>query len=206
VRNSDAHAWAEIWRPERGWVRVDPTAAVSPARIELGAAAANDHPAWSQAPWLRAIRDRLDLIDGLWTRAIIRFDALRQKGMLTPFGVPEASPGDLLLALAAALASILVLATLWAMRDTKTRRADALDAAWRELRRRLARAGVEPRASEGPLDLLSRTRLAIPEADAALSPLVSDYVVLRYGAVEPAPERVRAFARAVRNFRFGKPV
>jgi transglutaminase-like putative cysteine protease len=39
VRNSDAHAWAEIWRPERGWVRVDPTAAVSPVRIELGAAA-----------------------------------------------------------------------------------------------------------------------------------------------------------------------
>jgi transglutaminase-like putative cysteine protease len=206
VRNSDAHAWAEIWRPERGWVRVDPTAAVSPARIELGAAAANDNPAWSQAPWLRAIRDRLDLIDGLWTRAIIRFDALRQKGMLTPFGVPEASPGDLLLALAATLASILVLATLWAMRDTKTRRADALDAEWRELRRRLARAGVEPRASEGPLDLLSRTRIAIPAADAALSPLVRDYVLLRYGAVEPAPERVRAFARAVRNFRFGKPV
>ncbi len=42
VRNSDAHAWAEVWMAGRGWVRVDPTAAVSPARIELGAAAAND--------------------------------------------------------------------------------------------------------------------------------------------------------------------
>jgi hypothetical protein len=187
-------------------VRVDPTAAVSPARIELGAAAANDHPAWSQAPWLRAIRDRLDLVNGLWTRAIIRFDTLRQKGMLTPFGVPEANPGDLLLALAAALAAILVLATLWAMRDATLPRADPLDAAWKQLRRRLARAGVEPRANEGPLDLLSRARTAVPVADAALSPLVEDYVVLRYGAVEPAPERVRAFARAVRNFRFGKPV
>jgi transglutaminase-like putative cysteine protease len=206
VRNSDAHAWAEIWRPGRGWVRVDPTAAVSPERIELGAAAANDNPAWSQAPWLRAIRDRLDLVNGLWTRAIIRFDTLRQKGMLTPFGVPEANPGDLLLALAAALAAILVLATLWAMRDATLPRADPLDAAWKQLRRRLARAGVEPRANEGPLDLLSRARTAVPVADAALSPLVEDYVVLRYGAVEPAPERVRAFARAVRNFRFGKPV
>jgi hypothetical protein len=206
VRNSDAHAWAEIWRPERGWVRVDPTAAVSPVRIELGAAAANDNPAWSQAAWLRAIRDRLDLVNGLWTRAIIRFDALRQKGMLTPFGVPEANPGDLLLALAAALAAILVLATVWAMRDASAPRADPLDAAWQRLRRRLAHAGIEPRTSEGPLDLLSRTRNAIPASDAALSPLVQDYVALRYGAIEPGPERVRAFTRAVRNFRVVRPV
>jgi hypothetical protein len=92
------------------------------------------------------------------------------------------------------------------MRDATLPRADPLDAAWKQLRRRLARAGVEPRANEGPLDLLSRARTAVPVADAALSPLVEDYVVLRYGAVEPAPERVRAFARAVRNFRFGKPV
>ncbi len=36
VRQSDAHAWAEIWLPERGWVRVDPTGAIAPERIELG--------------------------------------------------------------------------------------------------------------------------------------------------------------------------
>ena len=36
VRQSDAHAWAEVWFPERGWVRVDPTAAVAPTRIESG--------------------------------------------------------------------------------------------------------------------------------------------------------------------------
>ncbi|MEL7372926.1 MAG: DUF3488 and transglutaminase-like domain-containing protein, partial [Pseudomonadota bacterium] len=34
VRQSDAHAWTEIWISNRGWVRVDPTAAVAPQRIE----------------------------------------------------------------------------------------------------------------------------------------------------------------------------
>jgi hypothetical protein len=120
--------------------------------------------------------------------------------------VPEANPGDLLLALAAALAAILVLATVWAMRDAAAPRADPLDAAWQQLRRRLAHAGVEPRTSEGPLDLLSRTRAAIPASDAALSPLVQDYVALRYGSIEPEPERMRAFTRAVRNFRVVRPV
>ena len=38
VRQSDAHAWAEIWLANQGWVRVDPTASVSPTRIETGIA------------------------------------------------------------------------------------------------------------------------------------------------------------------------
>ena len=32
VRQSDAHAWAEVWLAGRGWVRVDPTSAVAPGR------------------------------------------------------------------------------------------------------------------------------------------------------------------------------
>ena len=33
VRQSDAHAWAEVWLAGQGWVRVDPTAAIAPGRI-----------------------------------------------------------------------------------------------------------------------------------------------------------------------------
>ena len=40
VRQSDAHAWAEIWVEGQGWERVDPTAAVAPSRIEQGIEAA----------------------------------------------------------------------------------------------------------------------------------------------------------------------
>jgi transglutaminase-like putative cysteine protease len=40
VRQSDAHAWAEIWLSGQGWVRFDPTAAVAPSRIEQGIDAA----------------------------------------------------------------------------------------------------------------------------------------------------------------------
>ena len=40
VRYSDAHAWSEVWLAGRGWVRIDPTGAVRPERVSLGAAAA----------------------------------------------------------------------------------------------------------------------------------------------------------------------
>jgi transglutaminase-like putative cysteine protease len=35
VRQSHAHAWAEYWQAGDGWVRVDPTAAVAPERIQV---------------------------------------------------------------------------------------------------------------------------------------------------------------------------
>lgn len=37
VRQSDAHAWTEVWLERYGWYRVDPTAAVAPERIDYGA-------------------------------------------------------------------------------------------------------------------------------------------------------------------------
>jgi len=162
VRNSDAHAWAEVWMASRGWVRVDPTAAVSPARIEVGAAAANDASSWAQSEWVRAFRNHFDRVNGWWTQAVIRFDALRQRGLLTPFGVDGANEGDLLLALSVVLAFVLLLATVWAMRESTPPRDDALDAAWATLGRRLERAVVDPKPSEGPLDLLVRARAALP--------------------------------------------
>ncbi len=33
IRQSDAHAWAEVWQEGTGWVRVDPTGSVAPGRI-----------------------------------------------------------------------------------------------------------------------------------------------------------------------------
>ena len=64
VRQSDAHAWSEVWLGARGWVRVDPTAAVSPQRVEIGArAAAGAAAAWYQAGWLLALRNQFDLVN-----------------------------------------------------------------------------------------------------------------------------------------------
>lgn len=205
VRQSDAHAWAEVWHAGDGWQRVDPTAAVSPARVELGAAAANDAEGLAQPDWLREFRNRLDVANRWWTLGIVRFDALRQRNMLAPFGVKHASQGDLLIALSAVLGALMVLATLWALHGSRRAGGDALDRAWRRLADRLERAGVTRRANEGPLDLLHRARDEAPAAGAALEALVEDYVELRYGFDQPPPARAQAFARAVREVQLSRP-
>lgn len=201
VRQSDAHAWAEVWHEGRGWQRVDPTAAVSPARVELGAAAANGNPGWSQSEWLRGLRNQLDFANRLWTQGVVRFDALRQKSLLTPFGVPQANQGDLLLALSCVLGIVMLIATIWAMRSGARPSGDALDRAWALLGARLIRSGIAQQPNEGPLDLLRRTRRSAPAIASAIDPLVAEYTELRYGAGVSAPERVTAFVKAVRALR-----
>jgi len=200
VRQSDAHAWAEVWIEGKGWRRIDPTAAVSPERVELGAAAVNAGDGWAQSEWMRALRNRVDLVNRLWTQGVIRFDRLRQSGLLTSFGVSDANPGDLMLALSAVLAALLLAATVWAIRPGSVSHGDAMDRAWARIRSRLARGGIESPASEGPLDLLRRARAASAPLGDRLEPLAKDYIALRYGT-ETDTERRRRFLHAARRFR-----
>lgn len=201
VRQSDAHAWAEVWLPQRGWLRVDPTAAVSPARIERGGASAHEAGGWVQTEWLRELRNRLDVVNRLWTEGIIGFNALRQKDLLTAFGVPEANPGDLMLILSGVLGVAMLIATLWAMRGSTPAHGDALDRAWARLRRRVERAGFPAPAQQGPLDWLLQIRVREPELAAELALLVETYTDLRYARASPAAAEVDAFARRVHRYR-----
>ena len=61
VRQSEAHAWTEVWLAGEGWVRVDPTAAVSPLRVERGLSAAvpaseRNALAAGRLDWLKQMR------------------------------------------------------------------------------------------------------------------------------------------------------
>ena len=204
VRQSDAHAWAEVWLQGRGWVRMDPTAAINPARIEAGETATSGGQDSYSGSWLREIRNRLDVINHIWTRTIVQFNALRQKSLLQPLGIGAAEQRDLLLALSTLVATILLAATLWVMRSARSEGGDALDAAWRTLRQRLAKRGLAERADEGPLDYLERLRASWGEDPhwPALENLVRRYVELRYSRGVADAADVQEFARNIRESRW----
>src|SRR5690606_23325885 len=84
VHQFDAHAWAEVWLEGRGWVRVDPTAAVAPQRIERGIeSAVRPGEFLAQAPfsarryrdvaWLNQLRLQLDQVNYQWTRWVVNY-------------------------------------------------------------------------------------------------------------------------------------
>ncbi len=96
VRQYDAHAWAEVWLSNRGWVRVDPTAAVAPERIDLGFEAAYaSNPLFANGAnifqsrrfsLLNRIRIEMDRFDYTWSRWVLEYRDERQSLLLQKLG------------------------------------------------------------------------------------------------------------------------
>jgi len=103
VYQYDAHAWVETWNNELGWQRIDPTALVSPDRIELGlrqvmqeeGSFLADSPfalaRLGDITWLNDVRLFLVNIDYHWSRWVLGFNGEKQRdlfksilGKLTP--------------------------------------------------------------------------------------------------------------------------
>jgi len=90
----DAHAWSEIWVADKGWLRVDPTAAVNPARVESGlsqllqqdslfnADILNLHR-YKHLAWVNTLRLQLDAMDFQWTRLVLGYSTRKQYDLLT---------------------------------------------------------------------------------------------------------------------------
>src|SRR5205814_4441612 len=97
VRQSDAHAWGEVWLPGRGWVRVDPTAVVAPLRIENGADAIAHREGFaplgdtvSQLDWVRHLRFNLEAVQNTWYQWVLSYSPERQREILHKLGlVPD---------------------------------------------------------------------------------------------------------------------
>jgi transglutaminase-like putative cysteine protease len=200
VRNSDAHAWSEVWLAGRGWVRVDPTGAVRPERVSLGAAAAaGDQLAWYRNDWLQGLRNHWDIVNRWWDQGVTSFDAMRQRSLLTPFGIRDTDTATLGVLLAISSVLFIAIGLAWALLRRQLR--DPLRDALRGLEQKLARKGIARRAAEGPQHYLSRAARALPDQRDELARLMKSYLELRYAHDEPPPESLRVFQRAVRDFR-----
>jgi len=200
VRNSDAHAWSEVWLAGRGWVRVDPTGAVRPERVSLGAAAAaGDQLDWYRRDWLQGLGNRWDIVNRWWDQGVVGFDTLRQRGLLTQFGIRDTDTATLGVLLAIGSMLFIAIGLAWALLRRQSR--DPLREALRELERKLARRGIARRVGEGPHHYLSRATRALPPQREELAALTRHYLDLRYAHDEPPTESVHAFRRAVRDFR-----
>ncbi len=113
VRQRDAHAWAEVWIAGEGWTRVDPTAAVSPDRIERGAAEAfaTARGFGTDGSWLVSLlkktRFNWDAIGNTWNQWVLAYNADRQSGLLSGIGIERIDWQTLTIALIVGFGSVL---------------------------------------------------------------------------------------------------
>jgi transglutaminase-like putative cysteine protease len=206
LRQSDAHAWTEVWIDGRGWTRIDPTAAIAPERIERGLAdAANaDDPLASRwqrkTPWFAGARLRLDLLREIWRERILDFDQDSQRKLLEMLKIPEPDGQKLVLVLAAAMALVLVWLTWQVHRELAPPSKDVAGRTYARLCAKLAAAGITRKVHEGAEAYAMRVAQQRPDLADTVTALCRHYSSLRYAAPS---ERITLgqFQAGVRAFR-----
>ncbi|MDH5254426.1 MAG: DUF3488 and transglutaminase-like domain-containing protein [Gammaproteobacteria bacterium] len=204
VRQSDAHAWTEVWLDGR-WIRYDPTAAVAPERIESGLDAALPGQAGDTLPllgggaWFARMALSWDALNATWDRWVLAFGPDQQSALLEGLGIRSPSLRDIALACAITVSALLLVFTLFGLRAGPAR-PDRVEAAWQRLCRRLAKA-VRPRAPhEGPAEYAAAVAALRPDLAAPVHALAGHYLRLRYEQT-PTVADVQRFARLVRTLR-----
>jgi hypothetical protein len=202
VRQSDAHAWAEVFLGERGWVRVDPTAAAVPGRVQNGLARAVPQSAAlplmmrPQLEWLRGVRNRWEAVAHKWNVWVLGYSPERQREVMSLAGIRDADWRTLTAALFSFLGVMTLILLAWSLR--RLGRPDPVQRAWRAFCEKLAKRGVERAAHEGPRDFAARAARAIPVARTSILRIAALYIGLRYGA-QPSPDGATRLRRLVRE-------
>jgi len=202
VRQSDAHAWTEVWLRSGGWVRIDPTAAVSPQRILGGSRGALTAPRhFLDFNWVRSFRNGFDLLEQRWNEWVIEFGAKSQSRLFSAFGLDYMSPKGLVFVLFGLVGILSLLLTPLILRNLGAGSRDPVRRAWDKFLQRLKSTGFRHRASDGAMELALAAANHLPANSQEIYRVAGLYNRIRYSQEPPDVSEIQA---AVKNFRPGK--
>ena len=200
VRQSDAHAWAEVWLKGRGWVRFDPTAAVAPQRVEHNLRAAIPRPAFGGLITLdtdgsallrnlQRLRQHWNAVTNAWNQWVLNYTPEKQRDFFKSLGFRDVDWRTMALVMTAVgiLAATAILLPL----TLQQRKRDPVETIYRLLCTRLAQHGFPRALHEGPRDYCRR--LTAPDSPlpaahkAALTRFLAFYETVRYGRPDTLP-------------------
>jgi transglutaminase-like putative cysteine protease len=205
VRQSNAHAWDEIWIDGRGWVRVDPTAAIAPERVErdisdsVSADTATVSHWRGHSRWLADARLRFDALRELWRERVLTFNQDSQARLMEMLHIPDPDGEKLVLVLAAALALVFAWLTWQVRRELHPHSSDPAVRTYAKLCAKLAGAGLPRQAHEGAETYAARVAALRPDLAAQVGALCRYYSNLRFAP--PAGLTAAQFQAQVRDFK-----
>lgn len=212
VRQTDAHAWTEVWHPERGWLRVDPTAAVAPERISRGSLAAlasGTGAGGVMRQYFGKLTSVYDQVRFGWEALNAQFNAWfesysheQQRALLAWLGIAAESWTSvlealaiLMIALVAAVAGVVGFMVL----RSPSRKPDAVRKHYTLFCEKLARAGFPRPSGMGPLDYAAFVSKNRPDLARRIHEITGLYVMLRYQDA-PAKGALHAFIQKIKAF------
>ena len=209
VRQAEAHAWSEVWFADLGWVRIDPTFAVSPLRINRGMSEAfgpigvmNTLIDADKLGLLRQVAFSWDAMNTQWNRWVVGFSQDRQRDFLEGLGMRDVDWRSIAIWLIVGVLATGGVTALFLFVRTMHMHKEPLVRAYERLCDKLAKTGVARASHEGPIDYWQRLTLLHPKEAERAGPLFAAYVALRYAKnVEKHSRDVRDFIWQVRRFR-----
>lgn len=206
VRQSDAHAWAEVWLKDRGWIRADPTASVSPERINSGIAAAVLYPdqlpmmARTEFEWLRSMRMSMDAIANSWNQWILGYNPKRQVEFLSRVGMKTPGWKSMTIALIIGTGMLMLILAVTMLLQLRYHTYDPVQEAYLKFCDKLAKKGIPRKPYEGARDYAERLAGLRPDISQTTNAISELYIALRYGTLEKK-EAVQELQRRVAEFR-----
>ena len=201
VRQSDAHAWTEVWLDGVGWYRVDPTAAVAPERIDYGASNAAFEglgEAWGlSAPsqLLHTLSLTFDALDAAWNDWILGYGPDKQNEFMEWLGMDDPGWRKMMLTMIGIVVGLVMLISLLLMLRY---RAPAKDPAAILYQRFTRKTGLEPGVGETAARFAHRASQANALPSAAIHSVTAAYLDARYGPVdESAIARLKSAVHAI---------
>jgi transglutaminase-like putative cysteine protease len=209
IRQYHAHAWSEVWLHSRGWVRVDPTAAVAPERIEYPLRLAfgeEGAPALFEiegsgitASMIRQFTHAMDSVNIQWRRWIIGYSREHQFTLMRNFGFDTYTSIQWSLITIGTVTIILLIVFYNMIRQGRLRLTQT-QLLYQRFCKKLSRVGITRRDYEGPMDFAKRAARNRPDLASQIKAITDLYINLRYAPQTSEKEHQRAFAQKVRQF------
>lgn len=201
VRQSDAHAWTEVWLQGEGWSRVDPTSAVAPERIDAGMSAAmfgGAGASWgliAPSAFLHQMMLTWDALNETWNDWILGYGPENQNAFMEWLGMEKPDWQKMMLTGLALLAAlVMVISIMLVMRYGRP----AKDKAAVLYRQFTEAAGVDPYLGESPLAFASRLGKFDASIRDAANDVTGHYLAARYGP--PSEPGMLELQQSVKRF------
>jgi transglutaminase-like putative cysteine protease len=211
VYQYNAHAWNEVWLEDEGWVRFDPTGAVSPDRVRLGVEAAlRDDPAFLEQSlfstsglgsinWINSLRLRLDALEYEWNRRVVNYDEDVQFELFEKIFGQVTKQKILFLLFGLASVVVIVVASSVIRFEPKRKRAPVLSL-YNKMSKDLEKIGLGRMTGEGPIAYRDRVVAARPDLRGIMMQVTRLYVEIAYKRRQVQESEIISQAKQIKRY------
>ena len=184
VRQSDAHAWTEVWLERYGWYRVDPTAAVAPERIEYGTRGAELEglgESWGfSAPskLLQNLTMTWDALNAKWNDWVLGYGPETQNKFMNWLGMDDPNWRKMLLTLVASVIGLILAISALLMLRYRLPPKDRASVLYAKF---INKTGLQQHTGETALEFAHRAMVEGNLSQDSVTAVTGAYLNARYG-------------------------